>query len=145
MDLIYQHTNGASIWQSGYSQIPWDLRTANIDVVFYMAAECPPLNHHQGAEKIYCPNWDSIVAQDSLEYAEILSRASLAADQAVARMQEKKNVLITCSAGINRSSLVTCLALKKLTGRDGEDVIALIRAKRPGTLSNPTFVVMLTH
>jgi len=67
MDLIYQdeETKG-TIWQSGYREIPWDLQAAAIHLVVYCASECPSLNHHLGAEKLSCPNDDSMAPYNAL-------------------------------------------------------------------------------
>lgn len=50
-----------------------------------------------------------------------------------------KNTLVHCQAGLNRSALVTSLALI-LQGRQPKDVISLLRDKRcPAVLCNKTF------
>jgi len=49
-------------------------------------------------------------------------------------------VLVTCAAGINRSALVTALALR-LLGHEPSDAVDLIRSRRfPYCLSNDTFL-----
>jgi protein-tyrosine phosphatase len=47
-----------------------------------------------------------------------------------------------CTHGMNRSGLVTGLFLRGL-GVDAEEAVALIRAARPGALSNESFVRLL--
>jgi protein-tyrosine phosphatase len=47
--------------------------------------------------------------------------------------------LLNCQAGLNRSSLVAALVLKRM-GRSSEEAIALLREKRsPAVLCNPSF------
>lgn len=61
-------------------------------------------------------------------------------------MREYDNkVLVHCQAGLNRSNLVTALALIK-SGYSPEDAIALLRAKRsPMVLCNEAFESWLLH
>jgi protein-tyrosine phosphatase len=49
---------------------------------------------------------------------------------------------VLCTHGMNRSGLVTGLFLRQF-GVGAEESIALIRAARPGALSNETFVRLL--
>ncbi len=57
---------------------------------------------------------------------------------------DSRKVLVHCGAGINRSSLVTALVVKRLFGLSGRDAVAFIRARRgPEALSNPDFAAYL--
>jgi len=147
MDLIYQHNNpeegAGSIWQSGYQEIPHDLNSVDIHLVIYAAAECPPLNHHLGADLQHHPNQDMMVPFNSEFYTALLENAKSAVPAVVSAVKEGKNVLVTCSQGINRSSLVTGLAIKELTDLKPWDIINLIKEKREGTLTNGTFMAMI--
>lgn len=49
------------------------------------------------------------------------------------------NILVHCYAGVNRASLINCIILHK-AGWSGKNAIKLIREKRPGALTNQTFV-----
>ncbi len=51
-----------------------------------------------------------------------------------------KTVLVHCTEGHNRSGLLVGLYLVKSKTMAARDAIALIRQKRPGALSNQTFV-----
>lgn len=144
MDLIYKHPQGGSLWQAAYKEIPHNLKILGIDVVIYTAAECPPLEKtHVGAQLKYFPNEDMMVPKGSPFYSSIYKRAEAALTTIVHAIRNNKNVLVTCSQGINRSSLATGLALKKLTGMTGCEAIELIQEKRSGTLTNGTFMEML--
>lgn len=144
MNLIYQHKvpQFGSIWQSGYREFPHDLTSVNIHLVIYAASECPPLNHHQGAKLEYCPNDDSLVPIGSEYYQALLDNAKVAVPFVVNAVKGGDNVLVTCNMGINRSSLVTGLALVKL-GLKPSEAIDLIRNNRPGTLTNNIFEHMI--
>ena len=62
------------------------------------------------------------------------------ADWAYAEWKDGKRVLIRCQAGMNRSSLVTCLVLMR-DGWSAADAIALLRDKRSEyVLSNQHFL-----
>lgn len=54
-------------------------------------------------------------------------------------------VLVTCAAGRNRSGLVTALALREMSGESGAKCAALVRRKRQGALTNPSFLKMLAR
>lgn len=61
------------------------------------------------------------------------------ADLAVAALDRGGKVLIHCQAGLNRSNLITALALMK-RGRTATEAITLLREKRsPVVLCNQTF------
>ncbi len=66
------------------------------------------------------------------------------ADLAVGFLKEGLKVLISCAAGINRSSLLICLVIMKFLGIDANEAIGQIRAKNPLALSNQTFYDWLT-
>lgn len=143
MDLIYQDpTTQGIIYQGGYSEIPWDLHAAHIHLVIYAAAECPPLNHHLGGEKVYCPNNDSVPTENST-YQALLENAQKAVPKVVETIQAGKNALVTCNQGLNRSGLVVGLALQQLTTFAPHSIIALIQNRRRGALNNETFQAMI--
>ncbi len=53
-----------------------------------------------------------------------------AAQVVVERVAAGKKVLVTCIAGLNRSGVVTALAVHQITGWSGEDVVEHIQASR---------------
>jgi len=65
-----------------------------------------------------------------------------AANRVAAAIVSGERVLVTCHMGINRSATVAARALMA-AGNSAEKSIALVRAKRPGTLQNPDFVAWL--
>jgi hypothetical protein len=52
------------------------------------------------------------------------------------------DVISLCTHGMNRSGLMTGLVLRAL-GYAGQDAVAMIRAARPGSLSNQSFARLL--
>jgi hypothetical protein len=54
-------------------------------------------------------------------------------------MQNARPVLVHCAAGVNRSGLISALAVREFTGCSGAEAIARVRRGRPGALTNPYF------
>lgn len=50
-----------------------------------------------------------------------------------------RKVLVTCAAGLNRSGLITALALRLITGKSGVECVKEVQEKRFGALNNETF------
>ena len=58
-------------------------------------------------------------------------------------IRDRRQVLVRCSGGLNRSGLVVASALVRM-GHPVDDAIALVRAARgPWALTNPGFVTHL--
>lgn len=88
--------------------------------------------------KIYI-NYPIVDGRD-LQDKDILK--SLAALGYLLVYKKKLKVLIHCNEGINRSSLLSGLILHA-KGMKGGKIVAYIRRKRPGALSNPFFAKYL--
>lgn len=52
-------------------------------------------------------------------------------------VDDGKRVLIHCAAGANRSGLVSAMVVRELSGENGSNCAAHVRARRPGALINP--------
>lgn len=106
------------------------------DMVVSAAAECVP---PQGRtyETIHLPMddapWDW--RRNGDEAALVVGLARTVA-QAV---QKGRYVLVVCQMGLNRSGLVTALALTHL-GWPPDEAVQLVRARHPSVLSNRTFL-----
>lgn len=112
------------VWQSGHPQ-PGELWDAVIDL-----DGDQPLLEDVG---LYV-RWP-IVDGPVPEHALLVALADLVADL----WREGKRVLIHCAGGMNRSGLLVAAALVR-NGMGAEEAIELIRARRPGALSNKQFV-----
>lgn len=66
-----------------------------------------------------------------------------AAQVVVERVNAGKKVLVTCMAGLNRSGMVTALALLQLTDWSGADIVEHIQASRDMALCNDTFATYI--
>jgi protein-tyrosine phosphatase len=94
---------------------------------------------------VYAPNHDN---GDNPLNPERLKIALDAARRVQSAVKNELKVLVTCRAGMNRSGLVTALALHFLYGWDGDTCIRRVRLKRHRwkgyqPLSNPDFTQTL--
>jgi protein-tyrosine phosphatase len=108
-----------------------DLHIATVD-------GSPP--HPLSAKKVYylpliddpTVNW----SKKTSWVAEVLKAATIASES----LRKGEVVLITCHAGLNRSGMITALALIDL-GLSPKEAVSLVRRKRSRlALSNPQFV-----
>lgn len=101
----------------------------------------PEAEHFPGVEVIHAPMVDDQIDLETIE------RASVAAAKVADLVRDGKarKVLVTCAAGKNRSGLVAGLILHDLYGLSGGEAVAVIRAKRPGALSNDSFAEFLSE
>lgn len=116
---------------------PADADLPAFDVLVLCAEEYQPQVSFRG-RVIRCPIPDAQLADHQLAHVLMVARAVAAAVSAGGR------VLVTCKAGLNRSALVTALALSLLTRRSADELVALIRSRRSrNALGNPHFQAIL--
>lgn len=173
MNLIYTHSSGGKIFQSGASSIPgtpdpwhyqWHnpgfykpeirkqihdgmvnaLKEHNIDILI-LASEYQPILLDKSLQLVSIPFDDSfnLSPAKTLQLSELLNPFC---ESLAKSLTTGKNILSTCWAGINRSSLVTGLILKLLRDEkdkplmQGIDVVKLIQKNRGHVcLCNPIF------
>ena len=112
--------------------------TYPFDLIVFAAKEYQPDPRDYGNMILRVPLDDTYGI--SFAEADIAIRAGrLIADT----IKAGKRVLVTCMMGLNRSGLLTALALMRL-GASSTQAIAKVRAARgPGALSNPAFEKLL--
>lgn len=112
---------------------------SGFDVLVLCADEYQPdAERFPGLEVVHAPMFDEQIDLETIE------RASVAASQVADLVRDgAKKVLVTCAVGHNRSGLVTGLILHDLYGLSGDEAVMVIRAKRPGALSNESFAEFL--
>jgi len=68
-----------------------------------------------------------------------------AARRVAQAMWDQRRVLVTCQMGINRSGLISALALYFASGGriSGRQAANLVKSGRPGALSNLSFLALL--
>lgn len=69
----------------------------------------------------------------------------VASTVAAKKAMSGQKVLVTCVAGIDRSGLVTSLALWKITGLGGRKVLKLMRAARPHVLTQNPYMLRMVE
>jgi len=140
MSLLYKDkiTSG-KLFQCGAKEIPSLLKKHSISLLILAAKEFQPEYLFNSVDKIYVPLIDSIRLSKS-ELRKTFKIADKVAEHAVDRILNGENVLSTCMAGWNRSGLISGLAIYKLTGTSGKDIVRSIRRNRSiFALSNPLF------
>lgn len=106
------------------------------DVVVLMAQEHQPRSVElPGIRVVHCPIDDDPRGLSSRGYA----AAEQCADLVASEVRSGRNVLVTCAAGLNRSGLVTALALRNMYRIPGVAAVAHVQSRRPGALSNSAF------
>jgi protein-tyrosine phosphatase len=69
--------------------------------------------------------------------------AQKAALWTVEQVRMRRQTLVTCMAGINRSAFVAALAITRLANFSGSEAMAVVRRRREGALDNPLFASIL--
>lgn len=126
------------LWMGSAPPTDRALADRGFDVVVLAAKEYQP-HGFRGIEVIRVP-MDDAQLSDREAWA-----AYDAASQVVAHLRAGRRVLVTCMMGLNRSGLITALALKGL-GVPEQRAIAMVRGARgPRALHNRSFVREILH
>jgi acetoin utilization deacetylase AcuC-like enzyme len=131
------------LWQGACPPKGAVLEQKGFTMAVFCAAELQPLtDDYRGVRLVCAPNDDDFDLTDAR-----LAAAVDAARRVVEELRLGGRVLVSCAAGLNRSGLVTALALAALEpATPMADHIARVQARRPGALGNPHFVERLgTH
>jgi protein-tyrosine phosphatase len=124
------------LWVGG--QPPFDRDLPHFDVLVLCARELQPQEVAFRGYVIRCPIPDDVLSPADVH--RVMTTARLVADSLIAR----RHILVTCSAGMNRSVLVASLALAHVTRLGADDLIRVMRARRhPSALYNPHFQGLL--
>lgn len=123
------------LWQGGTPPIGDIVHLAGIDLLVSCQQELVPMpEYFPGVAIHYCPLRDSYDPTD----LEVLG-AQQAAEVAAINVTNKRNVLIHCAAGLNRSGFVMALTLKQVLGLTGYQARLIIQSNRHGALFNEVF------
>jgi len=126
------------LWQGGVPPEGEELRQAGFQLLVLCAVEHQPAaQKFPGLSVLKVPLAD----EPNLVSDQVLRRVVMPAARFVAgSVQDGQKVLVTCHAGINRSGLVTGLALQMLTKWSGKACVERIRTRRHEmALCNPQF------
>jgi protein-tyrosine phosphatase len=106
-----------------------------------MAEEYQPRGHNfPGTTVVHAPILDNLWGV-TLAEREMIDRTA----RLVARaLRAGKTVLVTCNAGLNRSGVISALALRHVYKMPAEQAIALVRrARGPAALGNHHFIEII--
>ncbi len=142
-DLVVTHgAHAARLWMGGAHALRGEtieVATARRSWVIDCAGDVE-LEYRQAAGR-FLPIVFSDVEERPSAFDRICEVASEVAT-ALASGETGRSAYVLCTHGMNRSGLVTGLVLREL-GYAPEETVRLIRAARPGSLSNHTFVRLL--
>jgi protein-tyrosine phosphatase len=115
------------LWQGSIPPRGNTLARYGFNAVVLAAVELQlPAHLFEGVDVLHAPNEDD----GSPLTREQLIIAISAAKQVAARVTDGQKVLSTCAQGVNRSGLVTALALHFIYGWNGDHCIGVVRRKR---------------
>lgn len=124
------------LFQGGFPPGGDGLKLAGIDVLVLCAREHQDESFYEGIEVIKAPGDDDPRPQ---RLARFIDGWKLAGHMVAERVKAGKTVLVTCMAGLNRSGMVTSLALRELTGWSGKKIVEHVQESRASALCNDTF------
>lgn len=123
------------LWQGSRPQFDAPLDEMGFDAVALCTVEYQPEDRHVRIPTIRAELDDSGRPPTAVE----MVAAHRAGRQVAKLWAQGGRVHVTCWLGLNRSGLVTALALCDATGCSGADAVRLIQASRKGTLQNHWF------
>lgn len=124
------------LYQGGRPPPGDGLKNAGVDVLVLCAKEWQDASVYEGVTVINAPGDDDTRPH---RLANFLPTWKNAARQVVEHVKAGRTVLVTCMQGLNRSGMVTALALTELTDMSGEQIVEHIQARREMALCNATF------
>lgn len=126
-----------NLWQGSRPPEGPALASYGYGAVVFCAKEWQPdVSRFPGIRVIYAPNDDDYSRGPTRKELTLALRAAREVAQLVAR---GVRVLVSCQMGLNRSGLVSALALHFLTGKNGLACILNVKRCRPHALANPGF------
>ena len=132
----------AGLWQGSMPMPGEGVARAGFNALVLCAQEYQPDSseaHYPGVSVIYAPN------DDAPALTERQWKTAVKAGQLVAGLVLRgRKVLVTCQAGLNRSGLVSALAVREIYRCSGLDAATLVQNRRRKALCNPHFVELLS-
>lgn len=120
------------LWQGEFPPPGSNLRMLGFDVLVLCAQELqPPARSYPDVRVVRAPMDDSFAVPVELAHGTARNVARV--------LNANKRVLVTCAMGLNRSGLVSALALWYTRNWSGERCVARVQAQRAGALCNSAF------
>jgi hypothetical protein len=136
--MSYQaHKIVDGLYQGGFPPPGDGLKQAGFHVLVLCAAEHQDASMYPGVEVILAPGDDDRRLHRLIQFIDGWKEAG---HMIAERVRSKRNVLVTCMQGLNRSGMVNALAVRELTGWPGKKIVEHIQRSRPNALFNTTFV-----
>lgn len=134
---IFKHPfSGGELFQCGFKEIPKNL--SKFKCLVLSAKDCQP--RIAGIKVVHAPIEDT-ATPDRFAYAKIIDYSNRASDEVATHLLRGDSVLVTCWAGLNRSGLISALAIKKILRCAGDEAVRIVKKGRGDhALSNPLFV-----
>jgi hypothetical protein len=134
---------GGSVAREGFSTLVLCALRREYRSVYMLNAQTPVEQAFQGVEVFVVDlddDFDNPLSEQDYQ------RAATAGELVKRTVRAKRNALVTCIAGRNRSGLVTALALRGLCDWPGQKAMDHVRRMRnsPHVLSNPQFANTLS-
>lgn len=130
------------IWQGSRAMLSYG-RLKHFSMLVLCAEEVqPPRGHFRDDLRVVrCPLVDD-GSPLSLNEQALASHTAMEIARSAAR---GRRVLVTCNMGLNRSGLVSAMAIHRLTGSSGVTCMAIVARRRPGALQNRAFRSFLSQ
>lgn len=128
------------LYQGGWPPFGAELSKRGFDALILAAEENQHADYYDGVEVIRAPGRD---VEDEELLRQYLPGWQATAGEVATLVKDGNVVLVTCMAGLNRSGVVTAIALNALTGWGGERCVEHIQQKREMALCNDTFAAWL--
>lgn len=129
-----------NLWQGAAPPIGGTVAAAGYTMLVLCAEEYQPAaGYFPGVEVVHAPNDDNFETITREQAATALA----AARRVEAALRQGRKVLVTCRMGLNRSGLVSGIALHLFTGMPGPACVKAVRTARRRALRNPVFSAMI--
>lgn len=139
--MLNAHEIIPGLWQGAAPPEGSRLRDLGFSALVLCAKEHQPKARvFPGVQTFHAPNDDDFSRPPTRDELRIALNAARQVAQIVRR---RDTVLVTCWMGLNRSGLVSALALHLLTGHSGFTCIQDVRRARKRALRNPGFLEAL--
>lgn len=141
MFCIYSHSNDGRIFQGGRDHVI-SLPPGAVDLVVLAADDCQQLDVPFGTSVIRRGFRDT--GHPGLR-AELEPIAIGLAHEVAKMVAAGKRVLVTCRSGLNRSGLISAIAIRILTGASAQEAIDAVRHGRSEFALNNTMFEKIIH
>jgi len=124
------------LYQGAWPPFGNELARRGFEVVVLCANENQHEDMYHDIQVICAPGDDDARVNRMMRF---LPTWIAAARRTAVLLEKGKKVLVTCMAGLNRSGMVTAMALHLVTGWSGDEIVEHMQSARANALCNETF------